>query len=78
MAEITDIRDLRGDREPLHILEDLADAILDEEIGMPDALITIYRVDQHDVRICHHADLYSALALLELAKAHLLSVAADT
>jgi len=78
MAEITDIRDLRGDREPLHILEDLADAIRDEDVGMPDSLLAIYRLNANEVRISHHADLYTALALLELAKEHLLSVAADT
>jgi len=78
MADITDIRDLRGDREPLHILEDIAEAIRDDQINMPDSLLAIYRVNQHEVRISHHADLYTALALLELAKEHLLSVAADT
>jgi hypothetical protein len=78
MADITDIRDLRGDREPLHILEDIADAIRDDQINMPDSLLAIYRVNQNEVRVSHHADLYTALALLELAKEHLLSVAADT
>lgn len=77
MADITDIRDVRGDREPLHIFEDLADAIRDDEIGMPDSLLAIYRLDQSEVRICHHADIYTALALLELAKEHLLGLAAD-
>jgi len=77
MAEITDIREARGDTEPLLILEDIAEAIHAGDISMPEAMITIYRVDQNDVRLAHHTDLYSALAMLELAKAHLLASAAD-
>lgn len=77
MGNITDIRDARGDTEPLLILEDIADAIHDGEFPMPEALITIYRLDASDVRVAHHTDLHSALAMLELAKAHLLGLAAD-
>jgi hypothetical protein len=77
MAEITDIREARGDKEPLLILEDIAEAIHAGDISMPEAMITIYRVDETDVRLAHHTDLHSALAMLELAKAHLLAIAAD-
>ena len=77
VGDVTDISDIRGEREPLYILEDIADGIREGEIPMPQSLITIYRAGDTDVRVAHHTDLHDALAMLELAKAHLLSVAAD-
>lgn len=77
MGDVTDISEARGDREPLYILEDIADAIRGGEIPMPERLITIYRVSESDVRVAHHTDLHNALAMLELAKAHLLAAACE-
>jgi len=77
MGSISDIGEARGDKEPLLILEDIVEAIHTGDISMPEAMITIYRVDESDVRLAHHTDLHSALAMLELAKAHLLAIAAD-
>ena len=78
MGEVMDLSEARGDKEPLYILEDIAEAIRDDEIPMPEVLMCIYRVNESDVRIAHHTDLYSALAMLELAKAHLLAIGTDT
>lgn len=73
MGDVTDFNKARQSKEPLLILEDIADAIRESDLPMPDSLLTIYRLESGEIRLAHHCELYDALAMLELAKTYLIA-----